>query len=158
MEARVKRKKMARTIPKILLGFEPDKKNLLPALKEIGAEFGHVGEKEAEKVAEYFQLPLSQIFEAVSFYDLIATEKKPRNFVEVCFGPTCTLSQKQELIREIENYFKIKLGDENNPEIRLGRMSCAGMCAQGPVIRINGKFYTQVDKAKLHRIIEELGL
>ena len=46
---------MAReTSGKILLEFDPEKRNLLPALKKISAAFGYVSENNAQKIADYF--------------------------------------------------------------------------------------------------------
>ena len=64
------------TIQSIILGFEPEVKNLLPALKKISAVFGYVSEKDVKIIADYFGVSESKIFETASFYDEIKTEKQ----------------------------------------------------------------------------------
>lgn len=143
------------TIEKILLEFDPEAQNLLPVLKEISAIFGCIGEENAQKVAEYFELPLSKVYETVSFYDLIET-KKPANLeIKVCSGGDCVLGSSVGIIREIENYFRIKTDDQNNPKVSLRKISCLGRCAEGPIVVVNGKVYEKVTASSIHKILTE---
>jgi len=142
------------TTEKILLDFYPEKKNLLPVLKKISAAFGYVDKKDAQKIAEYFSIPLSKVYETASFYDLIKTEKQRPLVIQVCSGTNCAISNGFEIIREIENYFKIKTGDDFNPKVKLEMISCLGHCQEGPVMVINGKVFTRVTKSSVYGIIE----
>jgi len=143
------------TIEKILLNYDPEIKNLLPALREISADFGYVSEENARKAAGYLRVPLAKIFETASFYDLISTKKEPFLVIKVCSGTNCAVSNSFSIIKEIENYFKIKAGDDYNPKVKLEMISCLGRCGEGPVVIINGKIYTQVNTSSIHRILEE---
>ncbi len=143
------------TAEKILLEFDPRKNNLLLALKEINANFGCISEDNAKKIAEYFSLPLSQIYETASFYDLINLEKTVDLTIKVCSGADCVLGGANKVILEIENYFRIKLGDKFNPKISLEIVSCLGMCAQGPIMIINGKTFEKVTTSRMYEILNE---
>ncbi|MDQ1284359.1 MAG: iron-hydrogenase subunit gamma [Patescibacteria group bacterium] len=143
------------TVEKILLEFEPETRNLLPVLKRISAAFGYVSQKDAQKAAKYFDLPLSRVYETVSFYDLINIKKQPELTIEVCSGTNCAVNGSFEIIREIENLFHVKAGDENNPRIKLEIISCLGQCGEGPVVVVNGKVYTKVTVSGVHGILKE---
>lgn len=135
---------MIRTVEKILLEFDPEIKNLLPALKKIGANFGYVGEKEAQKISDYFSVPLSKVFETASFYDLIKIEKQPPLLIQVCSGANCAVKSSFRVIEEIEKQLHIKSGDDFNPKVKLEVISCLGQCGSGPVVIVNGKVFTKV--------------
>ncbi len=143
------------TAEKILLEFDPQKNNLLLALKEINANFGYISKDNAKKTAEYFSLPLSQIYETASFYDLINLEKAADLVIKVCSGADCVLGGANKIVSEIENYFRIKSGDKFNPKISLEIVSCFGMCAQGPIMVINGKIFEKVTTSRMHEILNE---
>lgn len=143
------------TIEKILLEFDPETINLLPALEKISGAFGYVTKDDAQKLAAYFSVPLSKIYETASFYDLIETEKQQSLVIQVCSGTNCAVNSGFEIIKEIENYFKIKVGDEFNPKVKLETISCLGHCGEGPVVMINGKVFTQVTRSSVYGIIEE---
>ncbi|PIP27815.1 MAG: hypothetical protein COX29_04520 [Candidatus Moranbacteria bacterium CG23_combo_of_CG06-09_8_20_14_all_35_22] len=133
------------TIQNIILEFEPEMENLLPALKKISAVFGYVGEKEANVLADYFGVPESKVFETASFYDEIKTEKQPEILIQVCNSANCTVNDSFSIIKEIENSFKIKVQE----------ISCLGRCAEGPIMVVNGKIYEKVTKSSVHSILEE---
>lgn len=143
------------TTEKILLAFDPEVSNLLPALKEIDAAFGYVSEKDARKAADYFELPLAQVYETASFYDGIRTEKPANLTIQVCSGGDCTLGGSAAVVREIENYFHIKAGDQLHPHVRLEVISCLGRCYEGPIMIVNGKAYEKMTPSGIHRIMEE---
>ncbi|OGI28414.1 MAG: hypothetical protein A2288_02750 [Candidatus Moranbacteria bacterium RIFOXYA12_FULL_44_15] len=144
-----------RSIEKVLLEFDPETRNLLPALKKISAAFGYVSEKDAKKTAEYFSIPLSKTYETASFYDLVWTKKQPSLAVQVCSGTNCAVSGSFEVIKEMENYLKIKAGDGFNSKIKLEIISCLGQCGEGPVVVVNGKIFTRVTASGVHGILEE---
>ncbi len=143
------------TVEKILLEFDPEKTNLLLALKRVSADFGYICEKDAQKIADYFELPLAKVYEVASFYDFIETKKPANLMIGVCSGADCILNSSLGIIREIENYFRIKSGDENNPRVRLERISCLGRCGEGPIVVVNGKVYERVTESGVHKILGE---
>ena len=146
---------MHKTVEKILLQFDPEKINILATLKEISSIFGYISKKDMQKVANYFSLPLSEIYETASFYDLIKTKKTASLVIKVCSGTHCSISDSTGIIREIENYFRIKAGDEFNPKVNLEIISCLGRCGEGPIVVINEKFFERVTKNSIHNILAE---
>jgi len=142
------------SIEKILLEFDPKADNLLPALKKISEAFGYISEKEAQKTASYFSLTLTQVFETASFYDLINVKKQPALSIKVCSGTNCTFDGCQKVIKEIENFFHIKEGDDFNPNVKLKTMSCLGRCGEGPIVVINGNVYTRVTASGVDDILK----
>jgi NADH-quinone oxidoreductase subunit E len=153
---------MSNSVEKIILEFDPEATNLLPALKNISAVFGYIGEKEAQKVSEYFNVPLSKVYETASFYDKINIRKKAELLIQVCSGANCAVGGSFAVVREIENYFRIKVGDENlayrqagNPKIKLEEISCLGQCGEGPIMIVNDKVYTNVTRSSVYEILEK---
>lgn len=141
------------TTEKILLYFDPEAKNILPALEKTNASFGYVSEADAQKMADYFSVPLSQIFETASFYDLIKTKKQSDLLIQVCSGANCAVKSSYKVIREIENQLHIKAGDEFNPKVKLEIISCLGQCGSGPVVVVNGNTFTKVTPSNVDDIL-----
>ena len=143
------------SIEKILLEFDPEVKNLLPALEKINAVFGCVSQEDARKIAAYFTLPASKIYETASFYDLINVKKTASLTIEVCSGTHCAVSHSRKIVEEIENHLHIKAGDENHPRIKMEFISCLGRCGEGPVVVINDKVYERVTASGVEEILRE---
>jgi len=145
------------TVEKILLEFDPEPGNILPALKKISAAFGYVSESDARKMADYFSVPLAHIFESASFYSLIGTRKDSDIVIKICSGTNCTVQGSSGVISEVENHFGIKAGDEFNPRVRLEVISCLGRCGEGPIMTVNGRIYTKVTVSGARDILENIG-
>ena len=146
---------MILTIEKILLDFSPSADNILPVIQKISAVFGYVDEGSAEKIADYFSIPKSQIYETASFYDLTRTEKPSPVTIQVCFSTHCVLNRAVEIITEIEKILHIKAGDENHPKFKLEKISCVGRCGEGPIVIINDKVFERVATATVQEMLEE---
>lgn len=145
------------TAEKILLEFDPKAESLLPALQKISEVFGYVSEKEAQKVASYFNLTLTQVFETASFYDLINVKKQPTLSIKVCSGTNCTYDGCRKVIKEIENFFRIKEGDGSSSKVKLETISCLGRCGEGPIVIINKNVYTRVTASEVDDILKNYG-
>ncbi len=143
------------TVGKILLNYETDGENILPALKKINTTFGFISLENSRIVADYFSVPLSQIYETASFYDAIKVEAQPDVMVQVCFSTHCAINHSGKIIDEIERLFHLKVGDENNPRIKLEKVSCFGRCGEGPIMVVNGKVYEKVAVEEVGRILGE---
>jgi len=146
---------MYKTVEKILLEFDPEKRNLLPALRKISASFGYVNEQEAEKVADYFSISLSQVYETASFYDLLRTKKEASLVVKICSGGNCAVNNSFRLISVVERILGIKVGDDFNPKKKIEIVSCLGKCGEGPIMIVNGKVFEKVKPAKVQEILEK---
>ena len=146
---------MKLTIQKILLEFESKAENLLPALKKISAVFGYVSEKDIDIIADYFSISSAKVFETASFYDQINTEKPAQILIQICTSANCSVNNSFQILKEIENLFKIKAGNDSIPKIKLEEISCLGRCAEGPIMVVNGKIYEKVSKSSVHEILKE---
>jgi NADH:ubiquinone oxidoreductase subunit E len=143
------------TLEKILLEYDPEAVNLLPALEKTSAAFGYVSRENAKKIADYFSLPESKVYETASFYDLINMKKPAGLVIKVCSGTHCTVLDARKIVEEIESRLHIKAGDENHPRIKLEIISCLGRCGDGPVVVINDKAYKRVAVNMIEEILEE---
>ncbi len=141
------------TIEKALLQFEPEKENLLPAIKKIQDEFGFVSKESIEACADYFYIKPSAVYSAASFYDQINFQKPASIIIQVCDGANCSIKKAEAVIEEIEKFTGIKVGDEFDQNIRIKRESCFGLCTQGPIMKVNGVIFEKVDPKKVDDIL-----
>jgi len=145
---------MYKTVEKILLEFDPEKSNLLPALRKTSASFGHVDEKDSQKIADYFKVNLTKVYETASFYDLLKTKKGAALLVQICSGGNCAVNNSFKLIQSVERFLGVKAGDEFNPKKRIEIISCLGRCGDGPIMIVNGKFFEKVIPSKIEEIFK----
>ena len=135
-------------VNKILIKFEPEKNNLLTAIKEIAESKGFFSVEDAEKTATYFKMSVSEVFSTASFYDEIKTKKPANVVVRFCDSPNCQSKNIEKIIKEIEILYHQKAGEENNKNLKIERMSCAGRCLDGPIMIVNENIYEKIDVGK----------
>ncbi len=146
---------MYKTVEKILLEFDPEPKNILPVLKKISANFGYINEREAQKVADYFSVNLTKIYETASFYDLLPTKKEAPLVVRICSGGNCAVGNSFKVIKTAERFLGVKAGDDFNPKKKIEIVSCLGFCAEGPIMIVNEKIFEKVKPEKVSEILEK---
>ena len=106
------------SLQKILLSFKPKPENLLEVLKAIQKENKYIGEKECEKIAEYFSLPLARIYSFASFFDEIRTRRKQKDN-QGLFRRTLPSEDSAEVVRQIEMLLDLEAGNDAHPKYKL---------------------------------------
>ena len=145
---------MYKTVEKILLEFDPELRNLLPALRKISASFDYVNELEAQKVADYFNINLTKVYETISFYDLLETKSEASLKVKICSGGNCAVAESFKVIKAVERFLGVRAGDDFNPHKKIEIVSCLGRCGDGPIMVINGKIFEKVSSDKIEEIFK----
>jgi NADH:ubiquinone oxidoreductase subunit E len=70
-----------------------------------------------------------------------------------CKIGTCGLGQGVDIFEEIKQYEELLI--EKGMEFSITECGCLGLC-KGPVVRVNGRTYTEVDEDKVETILNEL--
>ncbi len=142
------------SIKRILLGFENKKENILPVAKKIQKELGFVSYEAVLEMADYFLITPTAIYSTISFYGEIETRPLQPLLIKVCDGANCATKKSNQIIKYIERVLAIKVGDDNNPKVKLKKESCFGSCLAGPIVEINGTLFEKVTPEKIEEILK----
>jgi len=141
------------TIQKILLNFEPEKENFLPAVKEVNKVFEYVSRENIYKIADYFSMSPSEAFSALSFYDDIRIEPKSDVEIKVCMSAPCAMRGSSRVLQEIERFLGKRADKDKTKKLEIITTSCQGRCQRGPVVIINGNIYENVKAFEVDDLI-----
>ncbi|MBD3244807.1 MAG: hypothetical protein GF335_02325 [Candidatus Moranbacteria bacterium] len=142
------------TIQKILLQFEPKRKNLLSALHEVNKQFGYISNQNSYKICDYFSVSPSKLYSFITSSDVLRDQKPPLLEIKVCSGGVCKMKGADKVIKEIENFLKIKADKIYNGKVEFKKISCLGKCLVGPVVIINGTMYEKVNPSMVDDILK----
>ncbi len=142
------------SIQKILLNFDPEPENLLPAIKKIQKEHKYISKSDCGEIADYFSLPPARIFSLASFFDEVNVRKTGKKTIKVCSGGPCLSEESSEVVRQIELLLKIEAENDAHPKWKLEYVSCLGLCDRGPIIEIDGNVFEQVKPEMVDDIIK----
>jgi NADH-quinone oxidoreductase subunit E len=130
---------------------------LLPALHLVQAEHGHVSPECASELAEIFELRPIDVMEVVSFYNMFYDAPQPRHHVYVCTNLPCSLRGARGLLRGLEAHLGVEMGEPTpDGRLALGHEECLGACAYAPMMRVDERYYEDLDLEKAKSILDSL--
>jgi NADH-quinone oxidoreductase subunit E len=140
-----------------LIGSYVDKKEqLVSLLQDIQAEFNYLPRDVLIRISQKLNVPLSQVYSVATFFKAFSLQPRGRHQVTICLGTACHVRKGQRLVESFERTYGIKSG-ETTPDMRftLETVNCLGCCALGPVVVLDGKYYSQMTANKLNLELEK---
>jgi NADH-quinone oxidoreductase subunit E len=130
---------------------------LISILHEIQDRYNHLPEKALRKVASRLQMDLNVIYGVATYYKSFSLIPKGRHSITLCLGTACHVRGGPKILREVRNLLNIEPGQTTEDrKFSLNVVNCLGVCAIGPVMFVDGKFYGEMNPVKAKRIIEKL--
>ena len=124
---------------------------LISILHDIQREAGCVPDDAMVHLSKTLQVPLSEVFRVVSYFDK-AFSSKPRekHSIKVCQGTACYLKHADQVLTEL----KEELGEDGEaPGFNIEQVRCLGCCTVAPAVEVNGEI---VDKDSAKNTITKL--
>lgn len=129
---------------------------LISVLEEIQAKFGYLPADALTIVAETTKRSLVDIYGVATFYRAFSLTPRGEHLVYVCVGTACHVRGAPRVAAEFEKQLDIKAG-ETTPDRKftLETVNCLGACALGPVVVVDGHYFSHVNASKVREIIEK---
>lgn len=130
---------------------------LLPAIYLVQAEKGHVDANGARELAALFGIAPVEVWEVLTFYNMFYTEPQGRHHVYVCTNLPCSLRGARTLLKGLESHLGVHgPGTTKDGRVTIGHEECLGSCGTAPMMRVDGKYFENLDLAAARRIVDEL--
>ncbi len=130
-------------VEKILDKYNGKKNALIQILLDIQAENHWLPKPALLWVAERLEVPWSQIYHIATFYKAFSLVPQGRHIIQVCLGTACQVRGAPRLLDKVIEVLKIKPGEtDHEQKFSLTTVNCLGCCALGPVMVIDGKYYS----------------
>jgi NADH-quinone oxidoreductase subunit E len=130
---------------------------LISILHEIQDRYNHLPEGALRKVASRLQMDLSDLYGVATFYKSFSLIPRGKHSVTLCLGTACHVRGGPKILREVKKLLDIKPGQTTEDgKFSLNVVNCLGVCAIGPVMFVDGKFYGEMNPLKAKKIIEKL--
>ncbi len=144
-------------VEKILDRYEEKRTALISILHEIQDRYNHLPEKALKKVASTLKMDLNDIYGVATFYKSFSLTPKGKHSITLCLGTACHVRGGPKILREMKNLLNIEPGQTTgDKQFSLNVVNCLGVCAIGPVMFVDGKFYGEMNAIKAKRIVERL--
>ena len=131
---------------------------LIPALWVAQEVYeGWLPEEAMQEVADHLRLSRAEVEGVASYYTMFNKEPVGRHHIEIGHTISCMILGADELIHYCERKLGISAGETTEDGMfTLGRAECLGACANAPTVQVGPKYYEDMDREKMDRLIEEL--
>ncbi len=133
------------------------KESLLSILLDIQSASGenYVAEEWARLVSQELQIPLTMVFDILTYYAMFSIKPRGRYVIEICKSTPCYVTKSDDIVRIFESELGIKLGETTPDKLfTLMHTACVGACDIGPVAKIGDKVYGNLTKEAIVDILK----
>ncbi|MDR0447895.1 MAG: NAD(P)H-dependent oxidoreductase subunit E [Treponema sp.] len=142
---------------KIMNGYGNDPQQLISVLLDIQTESGNnsVEQKWAVLVSRVLGVPLSKIYDVLTFYAMFSTKSRGEYVIEICQSTPCHFTGTGKVTEWFEAAAEIKVGETTGDGmISLFRTSCIGYCDIGPAVKIGDNVFGNLTEEKVKALVK----
>ena len=149
---------MEEKVKEIVQRYSGDKSYLVPILQDVQREFNYLPKDALFSVSAHLSVPISRVYEVVTFYKAFSLKPKGRCQLSLCLGTACHVRGAELIAGNVENILGIKEGETTaDLEFSFETVGCLGACALGPILVVNGEYNGHMNIAKSTKILKKLG-
>jgi NADH-quinone oxidoreductase subunit E len=142
---------------KIIGAYGNDPQQLIAVLLDIQAASGKncVEQEWAELTSTVLNVPLSKVYDVLTFYAMFSTSPLGEYVIEICQSTPCHFTRAGEVLGWFEMAAGIKTGETTaDGRISLQRTSCVGACDIGPAVKISDHVFGNLTEEKVKTLVE----
>ncbi len=141
------------SVDKAIDKYRGSKSALIQILLDIQAQNHWLSKPALMWVSERLGVPWSQIYYIATFYKAFSLTPRGRHIIQVCLGTACQVRGAPRLLDKVMHVLKIKPGETDQEQrFTLTTVNCLGCCALGPVVVVDGNYYSRPSLEEIKQI------
>ena len=150
------RQQIERDVEMLVAVYGRERSSLIAILQEVQRRYRHVSEYAMQVIAHVLDIHPVEVYSVVSFYQFLSDTPAGKYVISLSDCIAHSNEQKDAVARQLETELGIRFGETSADGVfTLNHTGCIGMCDQGPVIRVNGRIYTEVTADKVGALISD---
>jgi NADH-quinone oxidoreductase subunit E len=144
-------------VDKIINQYQEKRTAIISILHDIQDQYNHLPKEALKQVAVRLNMDLNNIYGVATFYKSFSLIPKGKHSITLCLGTACHVRGAPKILKEMTKHLSIEPGETTkDTKFSLQVVNCLGVCAIGPVMFVDGKFYGEMTPVKARRIIDKL--
>jgi NADH:ubiquinone oxidoreductase subunit E len=130
---------------------------MIPVLQEIQVKYGYITQHAADQMCAELGLPEAEVYGVLTFYSFFRYTPRAGHVIMSCEGTGCYVRGAARVREAVENRLNVGPG-ETTPDGHWTfepQSICLGACDLGPLVDIEGSFYSFVNPEKMNAIIDQ---
>ncbi len=133
-----------------------NKEGIISILEDIQKKEGYLPEQILRNLADETDWSLVDIYGIATFYKYFSLKPRGKHLISVCVGTACHVRGGGVVAEEFEKVLDIKAGDTTKDKLfTLETVNCLGACARGPIVVVDGHYFSNVNKSQVKQIIQK---
>ncbi len=129
---------------------------LIAVLADIQSRWGYLPESALRSVSAAMDRPLADVYGIATFYRAFSLTPRGEHLICVCLGTACHVRGGPGVAEEIGRQLGIHPGQTTDDgRFTLETVNCLGACALGPVVVIDGHYYSKVTRLRVAGMLED---
>ncbi len=135
---------------------DEDHDGLISILERIQAKYNYLPQEALREVSEETGRSLVDIYGVATFYRAFSLKPRGKHLVSVCLGTACHVRGGPMIAEEFERQLGVCAGETTpDKEFTLETVNCLGACALGPIVTVDGRYFTKVGTAAVKKILKQ---
>lgn len=127
---------------------------MIAILESVQAKYGYLPEQALRFVAERTGRPLVDVYGVATFYRAFSLEPRGKHVCSVCLGTACHVRGAPAVAAELGRQLAVSPGETTpDREFTLEAVNCLGACALGPIMVVDGHYFSQVGPRQVGDIL-----
>jgi len=129
---------------------------LITALQDVQTVYGYLPQEALRMVADETGSSLVDVYGIATFYRAFSLVPRGRHLVCACLGTACHVRGAARVVDEFEHQLGIRAGETTaDREFTLETVNCLGACALGPIVVVDGHYFSNVRASRVGEILEK---
>ncbi len=129
---------------------------IMPMLWLCQDEWGWLKPGVPEWVAARLEVPISRVYEIISFYTMYYTENPGTYNLQVCRNISCHMAGSGKITKHLCKKLGVGLNEtDSEGRFRVEEVECLGACGMGPMMQVGKDFYEHLTEEKVDELIEQ---
>jgi len=143
-------------IDKIIKARQDELGSTISILEDIQEHYQYLPENVLRMVAEKTGSSLVDLYGVATFYKAFSLTPKGKHLISVCLGTACHVRSAPAIVDEFEQQLGIRPGETTgDKEFTLETVNCLGACALGPIVTVDGHYFSNVKRSDVKFILEK---
>jgi len=144
-------------VNKILKNRKGNSSELIEVLQDIQKIYNYLPEEVLKSVSERLEIPLIEVFRVANFYKAFSLLPRGKHLLTACMGTACHVRGAPKFLDEILGELHVAPGETTKDGgFTVETVNCLGACALGPVVVLDGKYYSHMTTGKLRTLIQKV--
>ncbi len=135
---------------------EGDRGGLISIFEDIQAKYSYLPAEALKVVADATGRSPVDLYGVATFYKSFSLKPRGKHLCSVCTGTACHVRGAPVIAGEFGRQLETAPGETtSDKEFTLETVNCLGACALGPIVVVDGHYFSKVDSARVRQIIKK---